>query len=79
MGSATTSGLPFPTIGIVLDWIKENIAQYSLTTIALGGLAALFFVKKLIKAAIFFGILAAVFAAGFFLAASRGEAALTLF
>ena len=79
MASATTSRPPFPTIESVIDWIKDNIAQYGLTTIALGGLAALFFVKKLIKAAIFFAILAAVFAAGFLLAASRGEAALTLF
>ncbi|MFW2380152.1 MAG: hypothetical protein ACN4GZ_00225 [Acidimicrobiales bacterium] len=59
----------------MVDWIKENLAQYSLTTIALVGLAALFFFKKVIKLAVFFGILAAVFAAGFLIAANRSEAA----
>ena len=60
----------------MIDLIKDNIAQYSITTIALVGLAALFFFKKVIKLAIFFGILAAVFAAGFLIAANRAEAAL---
>jgi hypothetical protein len=63
----------------VIDWIKENLAEYSVTTIALVGLAALFFFKKVIKLAIFFGILAAVFAAGFLIAANRSEAAALFF
>lgn len=57
----------------MIDWIKDNLAQYSLTTIALAGLAALFFFKKVIKLAIFFAILAAVFALGFFIAAARED------
>lgn len=59
----------------MIDWIKENLAQYSLTTIAIVGLAALFFFKKLIKLAVFFAILAAVFGLGF-LAAANSESAL---
>ncbi len=54
-----------------MDWIQDNLAQYSLTTIGLAGLAALFVAKKVVKLAIFFGILAAVFGAGFLAAAGR--------
>ncbi len=58
----------------MIDWIKDNLAQYSVTTIALAGLAGLFFFKKVIKLAIFFGILAAVFAAGFVVASGSEDA-----
>ena len=51
------------------EWISENLAGYSLTTIAMVGLAALFFFKKVIKLAIFFGLLAAALGLGFVYAA----------
>ena len=53
----------------VKEWISENMAGYSITTIAMVGLAALFFFKKVIKLAVIFGLLAAAFGAGFLYAA----------